>query len=137
MQKNKKEDGVHDMLGSLFIVLFVFFMLFVYIGFSESVSMKLNCDNIAKTYLYRMEAAGYLTTGEGSDFEEMEQRFRSIGATITDIGTTKTQVPYGKLVTLHILVKFPNPLSKHVTLDLLEVPDTVEYEIKLEATAKW
>jgi len=137
MDKKQKENGFHDMIGSLFVVLFVFMMLFVYIGVSKSVSKKLACDNIAKTYLYRMEANGYLTTGTGSDYEEMRERFEEIGVSITDIGTTKVQVPYGKVVTLNILAEFPNPLTETVNLDLLGIKETIKYEIKLEATAKW
>ena len=134
MKNIRKENGIQDTMGSLFVMLFIFIMLLCYVGFSKSVSKKADCDNIAKKYLYRMESAGCLTS---EDFENMTLDFDKINVSVQDIGSSRTRVPYGEEVVLHIRLTFPNPLLEFLDLSSLGISLKTQYDIEWEATAKW
>lgn len=136
MKHNRKENGSMDLIGAVYVLLFVFVMLLVYIGISKSVQLKLQCDTIAKNYLYRMEACGYL---KQADYESMVADFRGIGATNVskNIGTTSKQVAYGDFVVLDVTITVPNPILENLNIDFLGISPQITYDIVLEATAKW
>lgn len=135
---DKKESGIVNMLVSCLTIFVTLILLLCCIGFSHTVQLKLQMDTLAKKYLYQMEARGYMSP---DDYSLMEQEFESLGVAITDVGTTKLQVPYGGKVTLAVACKFDNPMLQYFNQDaafgLSIFEEEQNYTITMEATAKW
>lgn len=109
------EDGVNfvDLLSSCLCLLFAVATIGLYLCFGKTIEMKLDADRIAKSYLYRMESAGYLTA---SDKADMIAAFNEAGFTVNSTrNSTTSLVEYGNPVTLNIKVSFQHPITQIFT----------------------
>ena len=143
----KKEYGtIIDELSSLLVMLFMTVLILVYAAYGKTVQSKLSIDNVAKSYLNKMEQDGYLSN---TDMRLLEEDMEEVGAKVVEGtwgDTTSTQVKYGDIVTITGDVTFPNPIYEIMTntdgspkriLFFINVPPTIKYHIKMSATAKY
>jgi len=147
-----EQGGLADLLGSVFLLVFVFSLLAAYISYSGLIEKKLKIDNIAKTYLYDMEEFGYLRPEAKT---AMENDLANIGVSISvnqtitnsDGSTTTTQgwnkmsaymgetnqVDYGDSVFLICDVQF----EYNAVNAIANLSKTYYYTINMRATSKW
>ena len=149
-RKVKMESGasVADYVGTIFVMAFLFAMLFSWISYAKLVNIKLECDNVAKKYIYRMEQYGYMLP---EDRANMISDLNAIGVNVTATGytgTTLSQVKYGDKVHLQCEVSFPNPVyellgpkggrnSANTWFIRDNLQPTIIYTIKRTSTSRW
>lgn len=152
----KKMDigNIVDQLGSMLIMMFCFALIFAMSAYGKMVEMKLDINNICKTYLYQMEQDGCLTT---TNQASMLNELANIGVMIdgdtlkdtTNLGDgADNQAAYGDKMKLVCHAKFTNPLYQLLGKETKPQNDnlyfvvpglspTLSYTVELSATAKW
>lgn len=136
--KKKEHGNVIDLMACGWVLIFILLILVFYIGYSKAAQIRIQCDTIAKQYLYIMEANGYL---KSDAYENMERAFEQSDIRIVQNNCTMAQVAYGSIVKVDLIVEFDNPIASMISeengfVDFMIV-DKFTYRIYMEATAKW
>ena len=102
MKKYKLQDkgGFYDILIQCMLTFFICILIVVCFDYMKIVGTKQSCDQIARTYILRMESVGYLTD---EDINQMKNDLAELGITnISTTGTTTASNPssYGERITL-------------------------------------
>lgn len=139
--KRKEEGNFIDQMGSIIVLAFVFVMILAFAAYGRLTEARLEFNNVAKTYLYRMEEYGYL---RDEDRAQMVGDFEAAGAyeVAVNAGTTSVQQAYGDKVALDVTVEFQNPLytvfsTEGAMFKIFGFSTGISYNIKRESTAKW
>lgn len=135
----KKDDGstLGELIPIILCIVVVSVILLMFMRFMQDFSTKDNLDSIARKYVLKMEADGYLTPeNEASLLEELADA-GMVGSTIDLVGTTRTRVSYGESIQLVIVGKM-----RIVSLDVNNIlsphqqDDTMDIVIQKLTTAK-
>lgn len=143
IKKNmEKENGNFiDMMGSLFIMVFIFILILVFTAYGSMVRSRLAIDNNAKEYLYQMEQSGFLSSTLKTQFKN---NLEGLGCTNVKIDATSDKVPYGSSIKLGYECEIPNPLYKYIAEEkkgnamgfgMIGISPTIHYKNTMTATA--
>lgn len=140
-QKSKEDGNFIDMMGSLFIMVFIFALILAFAAFGSMVRTRLAIDNNAKEYLYQMEQSGFLSSTLKDQFKN---NLEGLGCTNVVIDATSDKVPYGSSIKLGYECEYPNPLYKYISEEkngnamgfgIIGISQTIHYKNTMTATA--
>ncbi len=148
--RQTERGNVVDYIAAIFIMLFLFACTLALINYSKIIQMRLKADNIAKTYLYKMEENGYLKSislsGGYSDKEALINAFEEAGFNDVNIltDTTTKQVAYGDEIVLAVSLSMSNPLydafggsKERYLFGIKGLDRTFTFQIRMKSTSKW
>ncbi len=135
MKSVKKQGGIARMLP-IFIGMFATSLLSVmYITYMNSVETLERAEQIARQYMLRMEADGYLTTEAGN---ELVNDLMGIGGDRINLsGTTMGRCEYGTTIKLCISMRLP--VETISVLDMFDTGTQIVYKdtfIEKKTTSK-
>lgn len=134
----KKKKGSVSKFGiPLFTIVAIFAILTMVITYLSDVDKKDTVDIIAREYLLRMEADGYLNSADENDLLEDLANCGMKNISLT--GTTKSRVGYGKKITIAIQGQIE--ITSYTVEDLFKItktPKLIDVNIKPKSsTAKY
>lgn len=136
MMKLKKKKGSVARFGiPLFSVVMVGLLSVMFANWSNNLNKKSQIDTIARAYLLRMEAEGYLNN---ADEGELNRELQALGvSSINLVGTTRNEVRYGEKITLSISGVIDLPDYNITNLFKIEkTANLVNFKVTKSSTAK-
>lgn len=113
----KKQKGISDMIASLLVVLALTIFVLFFIQMVGNVNTKIQIDQVARTYMLRMETTGTLTPTEAANLKTALSNIDAVKKGLADNETdstkgiivkvnggepTSTSAGYGETITLSI-----------------------------------
>lgn len=96
----KKEKGnIGDLLGTGFCILAMLTVMMFFLKEMEMIQVKAQAGQVSRKYMLRMESDGYLKPDKEAALRQDLQQLGILGVTLD--GTTRVQVSYGEVITLH------------------------------------
>lgn len=143
-----KEDGSSlgvDLCACLMVFIFSFGMILAYLSYTQAAQMKMQIDNVAKEYIYKLEETGMF---DNTMKNGLKTSLEACGCTV-DMTTfqtnASTQVDYGKEVRYQVTVSFPNPLYQRLggevhgesIVTVMGLKPMITYTIERRSTSRW
>lgn len=136
MMKLKKKKGSVAKFGiPLFSVVMVGLLSVMFANWSNNINKKSQIDTIARSYLLRMEAQGYLNS---ADETQLNNELDKLGVSSINLtGTTKSKVEYGNKIVLSISGVIDLPGYNITNLFKIEkTANLVNFKVTKSSTAK-
>lgn len=136
MMKLKKKKGSVARFGiPLFSVVMVGLLSVMFANWSNNINKKSQIDTIARSYLLRMEAQGYLNS---ADETQLNNELDKLGVSSINLtGTTKSKVEYGNKIMLSISGVIDLPSYNITNLFKIEKTENlVNFKVTKSSTAK-
>lgn len=136
MMKLKRKKGSVARFGiPLFSVVMVGLLSVMFANWSNNLNKKSQIDTIARSYLLRMEAQGYLNS---ADETQLNNELDKLGVSSINLtGTTKAKVDYGDKITLSISGVIDLPDYSITNLFKIEkTVNLVNFKVTKSSTAK-
>jgi hypothetical protein len=150
----KKKKGISDLMCSMFVVLAITVFVLFFVGVISDVNTKIQMDQVARTYMLRMETTGGLTQTEADNLKTALLSIPAVknsGAKDTDIeikvngaSPSNSTVGYGQTITL--VISCPAEVTRFSTVGYSGnkgstlgafFKKNITYTIRKQSTAKY
>lgn len=140
-RKMEKGDMLTYFVTSMFVLFFMFSLLYLWMCYAKIVQLKLDCNDIAKKYLYIMEQNGGLTSAE---INALKADLVAVGADTNSIDLSGSTIPsltgisvnYGDKITLQIEAKAQSPMYS-LMRNIFKYYNIVSSDATFDNTYKW
>ena len=137
---SRKEDGSSlgvDLCACLMVFIFSFGMILAYLSYTQAAQMKMQIDNVAKEYIYKLEESGIF---DNTMKNGLQASLEACGCTV-DMTTFQTnattQVDYGKEVRYPLYQRLGGEVHGQSIVTVMGLKPTITYTIERRSTSRW